>query len=144
MPINSQLFSKQISRRGVLGTAVAAAATPAFAGVCPIGPPAHEKGPQVWMDMDQVELDAAYDQSVYAPLIGQILKRYASTSNETRTRLGSPKRFAYGPTQVEALDIYIRPRNPTRRSLYSYTAALGFVEKRRITPSQRNFLSMPA
>ena len=40
---------------------------------------------------------------------------------------GSPKRFAYGPTQVEALDIYIyiyiyiRPRNPTRRSLYSYT-----------------------
>ena len=106
MPINSQLFSKQISRRGVLGTAVAAAATPAFAEVCPIGPLKHEKGPQVWMDMDQMELDAAYDQSVYAPLIGQILKRYASSSNETRARLGTPKRFAYGPTQVEALDIY--------------------------------------
>jgi len=28
-----------------------------------IGPPKHEKGPLVWMDMDQVELDAAYDQN---------------------------------------------------------------------------------
>ena len=58
------------------------------------------------MDLDQVELDAAYDQSVYAPLIRQILKRYASSSNETRARLGAPKRFSYGPTAVEALDLY--------------------------------------
>ena len=106
MPINSQLFSKRISRRGVLGTAAAIAATPAFAEVCPIGPPAHEKGPRVWMDLDQIELDAAYDQTVYAPLIGQILKRYASSSNEARARLGVPKRLAYGPTSVEALDLY--------------------------------------
>ena len=81
-------------------------ATPALAAVCPIGPAAHEKGPRVWLDMDQVELDAAYDQSVYAPLIGQILKRYASGSNEARARLGAPKRLAYGPTPVEALDLY--------------------------------------
>ena len=58
------------------------------------------------MDLDQVELDAAYDQSVYAPLIRQILKRYASSSNETRIRLGEPKRFSYGPTAIEALDLY--------------------------------------
>src|SRR5262245_1654938 len=106
MPINSQPFSKQISRRAVLGTAAAVAATPAFAEGCLIGPPAHEKGAPVWMDMDQIELDAAYDQSVYAPLIGQILKRYASSSTETRARLGAPKRLAYGPTPVEALDLY--------------------------------------
>ena len=106
MPINSQPFSKQISRRAVLGTAAAVAATPAFAEGCLIGSPAHEKGAPVWMDMDQIELDAAYDQSVYAPLIGQILKRYASSSTETRARLGAPKRLAYGPTPVEALDLY--------------------------------------
>jgi arylformamidase len=58
------------------------------------------------MEMDQIELDAAYDQSVYAPLLSQIVKRYASSSNETRARLGVPKRLAYGPTPVEALDLY--------------------------------------
>jgi arylformamidase len=106
MPINSSLISARISRRAMLGTAAAMAATPALAEVCPIGPPAHEKGPRVWMDMDQVELDAAYDQTVYAPLIGQIQKRYATSSNETRAHLGAPKRLAYGPTPVEALDLY--------------------------------------
>ena len=105
MPIDSRTLAKTISRRGVLGSAAALAATPVFAD-CAIGPPAHDKGPRVWMDMDQVELDAAYDQSVYAPLIRQILKRYASSSNETRTRVGEPKRFSYGPTAVEALDLY--------------------------------------
>ena len=106
MPINSSLISTQISRRAMLGTAAAMAVTPALAEVCPIGPPAHDKGPRVWMDMDQVELDAAYDQTAYAPLIGQILKRYATSSNETRAHLGAPKRFAYGSTPVEGLDVY--------------------------------------
>jgi len=58
------------------------------------------------MDMDQMELDAAYDQSAYAPLLRQILKRYASSSNDVRARVGAPKRLAYGPTPVEALDLY--------------------------------------
>ena len=111
MPNDSQPFSKRISRRGVLGTAAAFAATPAFADVCPIGPPGHEKGPRVWMDMDQIELDAAYDQSFYAPLAGQIARRYASRSKEARARLGDPKRFTYGSTPVEALDLY-----PARKS----------------------------
>jgi arylformamidase len=97
---------KPVTRRAVLGTAAAIAATPALADVCPIGPPAHDKGPRVWMDMDQVELDAAYDQSVYSPLIGQLLKRFATSSDEARAHLGAPKRLAYGPTPVEVLDLY--------------------------------------
>src|SRR5579883_1070195 len=99
-------ISKAISRRAMLGTATALVATPALAETCRIGPPPHEKGPLVWMDMDQVELDAAYDQRAYAPLIGQIQKRFASSSETTRARLGEPKRLAYGPTPVEALDLY--------------------------------------
>jgi arylformamidase len=107
MPIESrQPFVKRMSRRAVLGAAVAAAATPALAEACHVGPPTHDKGPLVWMDMDQMELDAAYDQSAYAPLLRQILKRYASSSNEVRARVGAPKRLAYGPTPVEALDLY--------------------------------------
>jgi arylformamidase len=114
MLTNSQLFSEQISRRAVLGTAAAVVATPALAQVCPIGPPAHDKGSRVWMDMDQTELDAAYDQSVYAPLFRQALRRYASTSNEVRARLGVPRRLAYGASSVEALDVYPakKPNSP--------------------------------
>ncbi len=82
------------------------AATPALAENCHIGPPPHEKGPKVWMEMDQIELDAAYDQSVYAPTINQITKRFPSLSETTRSRLGAPKRFAYGPTAIEGLDLY--------------------------------------
>ena len=133
MPIHSQLFSERISRRCALGAAAAIAATPAFAEACTIGPPPHEKGPRVWMEMDQIELDAAYDQSVYAPLLSQIVKRYASSSNETRARLGVPKRLAYGPTPVEALDLY-----PAKTS-----NAPIFVEKRRIMGSRPKFSSMP-
>ena len=98
--------SGTITRRSLLGTAAALAATPALAEECRVGPPPHEKGPRVWMDMDQVELDASYDQSVYAPMIAQFSKRYASISETTRQRLGAPKRFAYGPTPIEGLDVY--------------------------------------
>lgn len=106
MPARSSWSAGAISRRSLLGTAAAIAATPAFAEGCKVGPPPHEKGPRVWMDMDQVELDAAYDQSVYAPMIAQFNKRYASISEATRKRLGAPKRFAYGPTAIEGLDVY--------------------------------------
>lgn len=71
-----------------------------------IGPPPHEKGPLIWMDMDQVELDASYDQIVYAPFGDQIRKRRASNSEAVRARLGLPLRKSYGPTEIEKLDIY--------------------------------------
>jgi len=103
---DSRLKRSAITRRSVLATAAAIAATPALAEECRIGPPPHEKGAKVWMDMDQVELDAAYDQSVYAPTGGQYAKRIASNSETTRQRLGAPKRFAYGPTPIEGLDVF--------------------------------------
>lgn len=76
--------------------------------------PLQENGPLVWLNMDQAELDASYDQSVYAPNIPQIQSRYASNSDITRSRLGNPKRFSYGPTPIEGLDIYLcdRPKAP--------------------------------
>jgi arylformamidase len=103
-----------VTRRMVLGAAAAVAATPAFAEQCHIGPPAHDHGPNVWMDMDQVELDAAYTQSVYAPLGSQIQARQISNSELTRKRLGPPRREAYGATEIERLDIFRtkRPKAP--------------------------------
>lgn len=106
-----QIASHAVSRRLVLGAAAASVASPALADECRIGPPEHAKGPGVWLDMDQAELDAAYDQSVYAPLGGQIRARLASTSAEVRGRLGEPQRLAYGPSEFEKLDLY-RTRRP--------------------------------
>ncbi len=94
--------------------ATALAPSMAAAASCPIGPPPHDKGPRVFLDYDQVELDAAYDQSFYAPLAAQVHKRMAARSGEMRARLGAPRRVAYGPTEIEALDIWRadRPKAP--------------------------------
>ena len=100
-----------ISRRAMLGAAAAMTATPAFAEECRIGPPPHPQGPSVWLDMDQVELDASYDQSVYAPLGRQVIARCVANSELVRKRLGPPQRAAYGPTEVEKLDIF-RTKQP--------------------------------
>jgi len=111
----------EIRRRGFLsglfgGVAAAAIANVARAQTpdpvpCQLGPSPHQKGPLVWMDMDQIELDAAYDQRFYAPMGDQIQKRVASISNAVRARLGEPLRRSYGPSQPENLDIY-RARKP--------------------------------
>ncbi len=101
----------KFSRRLMLGAAAAVATSPALAEECHIGPPVHPQGPSVWRDMDQIELDAAYDQSVYAPLAGQILARAASDSELVRRQLGPPQREAYGPTEIEKLDIF-RAKRP--------------------------------
>ena len=60
----------------------------------------------MWLNMDQKELDDAYDQFVYAPNARQVIARCHRNSELVRERLGAPKRLAYGPTPIEALDIY--------------------------------------
>ena len=95
----------RISRRTVLGAAAAGALlsmAPALAQ--------RAKGPRVWLDLDQAELDDAYDQSVYAPNQKQVTGRYVTNSDAVRARLGAPKRFAYGPTPVEGLDVWTTKR----------------------------------
>ena len=119
---NDQSPTNHLARRTVLGAAAAAAVSvtgPAL-GIqapsegCRIGPPPHPKGPRVFMDYDQIELDAAYDQSAYAPLGAQIQARRSTNSEEVRRRLGNPRRESYGPTEIEKLDIFRtnRPNAP--------------------------------
>jgi arylformamidase len=70
----------------------------------------------VFLDYDQAALDAAYDQSKYAPNLQQVLKRYATNSDLARSRLGAPRRVAYGAAPIEQLDIYRseRPNAPVQ------------------------------
>src|SRR5271165_6683903 len=65
-----------------------------------------EKGPPVYLDYDQAALDAAYDQAAYAPNREQLIKRRISDSKLARLRVGEPERVAYGPAEIERLDIY--------------------------------------
>jgi arylformamidase len=91
----------QYDRNGTQSAVLAAAgATSALAR------PSRAKGPLVWLDMDQQALDDAYDQLVYAPNRDQVGKRRIVNSERTRMILGTPRRVAYGPSDIENLDIY--------------------------------------
>jgi arylformamidase len=70
------------------------------------GQPGRAKGPIVWLDMDQQELDDAYDQLIYAPNREEIGKRRLANSAKARAVLGAPARLAYGPSGIERLDLY--------------------------------------
>ena len=94
-----------ITRRSILlnlalGTATTLSAPLAVFADTPV------KGPIVWLDMDQEELDKAYSQYLHAPNIEQVIARWGTNSALARKRLGEPKRFAYGSKPIESLDIY--------------------------------------
>src|SRR5258708_39122351 len=64
------------------------------------------KGPLVWLDMDQTELDNAYDQAVYAPNQPQVHARIAAANARAKLRLGAAKRFQSGASEIESVDVY--------------------------------------
>jgi len=70
------------------------------------GPSPRQKGPFVFLDYDQAELDAAYTQAAYQPNIQQLRDRWVSNSKRVRARIGPPARRAYGPSEIEQLDIF--------------------------------------
>jgi hypothetical protein len=87
-----------MTRRTALTGAAMAAAAPALAQQAP-GKSERVKGPAVWLDLDQAELDDAYDQSVYAPNGRQISARNASNSLfKTWPSVSMPVMFGGGIT----------------------------------------------
>jgi arylformamidase len=62
--------------------------------------------PRVFLNYTQAELDAAYDQAAYQPNIQQLRDRWIRNSERTRARIGLPERRAYGPSEIEKLDIF--------------------------------------
>jgi arylformamidase len=63
------------------------------------------KGPLVWLDMDQAALDAAYDQTVWAPNQSLIAQRRTAAAEEAKARL-KPATHSYGETPIETFDFY--------------------------------------
>jgi arylformamidase len=66
--------------------------------------------PKVFLDYDQAALDRAYDQPSWAPNMQEVLARRAAAGDAVRARLGEPRRFAYGATPIEQLDVYATAR----------------------------------
>lgn len=110
---------RRMTRRALLGGAAAAAASalvsvPSFAQQMqthlPPGAIRKPKGPAVFLDYDQEELDAAYTQAAWASNQAALVARNAQKSKAAVARLGPARRLAYGSTEVEKLDLF-----PTRR-----------------------------
>jgi len=104
---SSPIFvNRRTMMAGATAGALALAAHPASAQRCPPTPPARAKGPLVWMDMDQQELDEAYDNDVYAFNGKNVLERQNKNNEIALSVIGQPTRVAYGAAEIEKLDIY--------------------------------------
>jgi arylformamidase len=108
------------SRRAVIGGAVAAGALlvaqplPVWAQqmqtYLPPGVEPKPKGPLVFRDYDQEELNHAYDNLVWLTNREAIGQQWDQMNATARARLGPPRRLAYGPTAIEQLDLYSTDR----------------------------------
>lgn len=98
----------------------AAAAGPALAQPVQAASEPRVKGPRVWRDLDQADVDDGFDIPKSAPNLRQLVGRFASNSALVRARLGAPRRLAYGASAIEALDIYpaARPNAPIQVFLH--------------------------
>jgi arylformamidase len=64
------------------------------------------QGTRVFLDYDQAQLDACYDQAVWAPNAAKIHARQHARSAVARQRLAPAERIAYGTGTMEHLDVY--------------------------------------
>jgi arylformamidase len=85
--------------------------------------PGRAKGPIVWLDMDQQELDNAYDQAVYAPNQPLVHARRNAATGRARARLGEPLRFQYGASEIEGVDVYKTKRANAPINIYIHGGA---------------------
>jgi arylformamidase len=97
--------------RGALATAAVAAARPVLAQQIqthlPPGVAPKPKGPLVFLDYDQDEINFAYDNAPWAPNQEEVTKRNTQKNAAALARLGLPRRVAYGSADIEKLDIYM-------------------------------------
>jgi len=99
---------------GTATGALALATAPASAQRCPAEPPPRTKGPAVWLDYDQQDIDEMYDQSVYAFNQRHTLERSDANNVIATATIGKPERYAYGPDPIEGVDVWKtkRPNAP--------------------------------
>ena len=82
--------------------------------------PGRVRGPAVWLDMDQEELDASYDNDAYVTNHDAINERRAANTEIALRVIGRPEIVSYGPTEIEKLEIYrtAHPNAPVNMFLH--------------------------
>ena len=99
-----------LSRRALVASAASCALSvavdPAQAQRCPAEPPERAKGPPVFRGFDQTDIDEGYDNDIWAFNVKNIDARRAANNEIALSAIGKPQRAAYGPTEIEGLDIY--------------------------------------
>jgi hypothetical protein len=85
------------------GCTAAITAAPGVVQECRLGPPEHHKGPSVFLDYDRLELDAAYDQPYYEPLIRQTYDQFPPWM---KTKIGA---FAGSVRKISSFSISVGP-----------------------------------
>jgi arylformamidase len=109
--------TNKITRRtlvaGAAAGTVALATGDASAQRCPPAA-ARTKGPAVFRDLDQLDIDEGYDNDVYAFNAKTINERRVYNNRIALSVIGKPERVKYGPAEIERLDIYktARPNAP--------------------------------
>ena len=123
--MNNNRHGTRVTRRAaVVGTAIGAlgfASTPASAQRCTV--PARQKGRAVWLDMDQQELDDAYNQAVYAFNQTTISERVREANVRSLASIGAPQRASYGSAEIEKLKIYKAARQGAPTLIYIHGGA---------------------
>lgn len=118
-----------IDRRSLMAAVGAAAGSvalnsaPASAQRCSV--PQRVRGPLVWLDMDQQELNEAYDQGAYAFNVPNISERIREANILALVKIGAPMAVSYGPAEVEKLRIYKTAKQGAPTVIYIHGGAWG-------------------
>jgi arylformamidase len=102
--VNSNLSRRALVAGAAVG-GLAFAASEASAQRCPPAAP-RTKGPTVFRDLDQIDIDEGYDNDVYAFNAKTIGQRRVYNNRIAQAVLGKPERAKYGSADIERVDIY--------------------------------------
>ncbi|NNE38353.1 MAG: alpha/beta hydrolase [Gammaproteobacteria bacterium] len=94
----------KLTRRGFLDLSMAVGVAAPMGQLS--GQAIENQGYPVFLDYDQAQLDAAYNQGVWAPNRDRIRVQRANRNKAALQRLGDPERIAYGLSNIEQLDLY--------------------------------------
>ena len=102
--MTATMFGSAGVTRRTLGKGIIAASTFLSVGRGLAAEPSGKDG-FVYQQYDQAGLDRAYDQRVWAPNAGEVIKRYSTDSAAVRERLAFTT-VQYGPSTDETMDVF--------------------------------------
>ena len=98
------------------GTAAGALAISGMASAQSSSAPQRIKGPLVWLDMDQEDLDASYNNDAFVTNHAAVNERRTANNEIALRYIDPPEIVSYGPSEIEKIEIY-RTKQPSACAL---------------------------